>query len=65
MRLWVGKAVSTPLGPGKIAELRPGEDQVPPHGKPIRGVAYALVVLNRGGRRLYAAPDLREVEDDE
>lgn len=58
MRLSEGQRVQTKLGPGRIVALRKAEDSVPPHGKPTRGVAYAVVELDRGGRRSYKAREL-------
>lgn len=62
MRLREGQRVSTDLGPGKIVSFRKPQDLVPPHGKPTRGLAYAVVELERGGRRLYPAGELRPAE---
>ena len=61
MRLWVGKRVATPLGPARIVEFRNAQDQVRGHGKPIRGVAYAVVELAEGGRRIYPARELNDL----
>jgi len=61
VRLWVGKRVGTPLGPGRIVEFRNAQDEVRGYGRPIRGVAYAVVDLDKGGRRVYPA---RELDQD-
>jgi len=55
MRLTEGQRIATPLGAGRIVSFRRAKDDLPPHGKPTRGVAYAVVELDRGGRRVYPA----------
>lgn len=55
MRLTEGQRVKTPLGPGRIVSFQTAKDSVPPHGRVTRGVAFAVVDLDRGGRRVYQA----------
>ena len=62
MRLWLGKRVQTKQGhAGRVVAIHNAADSVPPHGKPTRGVAYATVELDKGGRRSCPALELREV----
>jgi hypothetical protein len=63
MRLYVGKRVRTKSGPGRVVEIRNAVDTVPGHGKAIRGLAYAVVELDRGGRRACPALELREGDE--
>jgi hypothetical protein len=64
MRLTEGQRIKTPLGPGRIISFEKARDSVPPHGKPVRGVAYALVELDRpkGQRRYYQAGELKPLD---
>lgn len=57
-RLTPGTRVRTPRGPGRITAFRRVRDHVPPHGAVTRGVAYAYVLLDRGGIRLFQAREL-------
>jgi hypothetical protein len=62
MRLREGQRVKTPLGAGRIFQLRNAKDEVKGHGKPIRGLAYAVVDLDKGGRRVYPARELETLD---
>jgi hypothetical protein len=59
MRLTEGQRIATPLGAGRIVRLHNAKDEVMGHGKAVRGLAYAVVELDRGGRRVYPARELR------
>jgi hypothetical protein len=65
MRLYVGLRVPTPLGWGRIVAIHNAEDTVAGHGKPIRGLAGVAVELDRGGRRLYKAPEILQAIREE
>lgn len=61
-RLVPGTRVQTSRGPGQIVTFQNARDWVPPHGKPVRGIAWAVVALDRGGRRIFAARELDALE---
>lgn len=58
--LFLGRRVQTDLGPGEVVDIRNAHDVVR-HGKPLRGTAYATILLDRGGRRICPRRELRDL----